>query len=283
MPKPKLALPNKGRMAEEIRELFADAGLPLSWGGSDRTLMAAVGEEFDALFVRAQDIPEFVADGAADAGITGWDLICESERELETLLDLGLGACRLSVAVPKDSTIASIEQINGEPRVATAFPNLTRSFFRDRGQSVQIVPVTGAAEIAPQLGIAELVVDLVATGSTMRMNNLREIGSILESSARLVTTRRTEALDDLVLALSSVLRARGHRYLMVNVPHGHLDEVRKVLPGLNGPTVMQLLDDTGFVAVHAIVGQSEVYRTIAELKDLGCQGIVVTRVERLVP
>lgn len=283
MPKPKLALPNKGRMAEEIRELFADAGLPLSSGVNDRTLMASVGDQFDALFVRAQDIPEFVADGAADAGVTGWDLICESGRKLETLLDLGLGACRLAVAVPKDSDITSLDDIDGEPRIATAFPNLTRAFFQDRNQSVQIVPVTGAAEIVPQLGIAELVVDLVATGSTMRMNNLREIGEVLASSARLVTTQRTDALDDLVLALSSVLRARGQRYLMVNVPRDHLDEVRKVLPGLNGPTVMQLLEDTGFVAVHAIVDVSQVYRTIAELKNLGCQGIVVTRVERLVP
>src|SRR5688500_14327284 len=181
----KIALPNKGRLAEETRELFEDAGLPVRARG-DRALSASLGGEFEAIFVRAQDIPEFVADGAADAGITGWDLVCESERELDVRLDLEFGRCRLVVAAREDSGITTLDQIV-TGRVATVFPRVTRRFFARLGRAVEIVPVSGAAEIAPHLGIADIVVDLTSTGSTLKMNGLREVATIFESSARVVT------------------------------------------------------------------------------------------------
>ncbi|MEJ7809557.1 MAG: ATP phosphoribosyltransferase [Gemmatimonadaceae bacterium] len=287
----KIALPNKGRLADEVRELFDDAGLPVQVR-SERALAASLGGEFEAIFVRAQDIPEFVADGAADAGVTGWDLACESERPLCELLDLEFGRCRLVVAAREESGITSLGDIRGAPRVATSFPRLTARFFREAGREITIVPVSGAAEIAPHLGIADIVVDLTSTGSTMKVNNLREVATILESSARLVTASdgaavrddgKRRALDDLTGALESVLRARGKRYVMANVPRVALDEVRRVLPGLNGPTVIDLLNGGRYVAVHAVVPQSAIYRTIANLKGLGAEGILVTRIERLMP
>jgi ATP phosphoribosyltransferase len=283
----RIALPNKGRLSEEARELFTDAGLEIRAAGP-RALTASLGGEFQALFVRAQDIPEFVADGAADAGVTGADLVRESGRALDELADLTFGRCRLAVAAKDESRFTSLEQLVDGTRVATVFPRITADFFAARGQRVEVVPVSGAAEIAPHIGIADVIVDLVSTGSTLRVNGLREIATVLESTARLVAApgiqgepARARALDELVGALGSVLAARGKRYVMANVPRDHLDEVKRVIPGLNGPTIIDIMNGGRFVAVHAVVSAATIYRTIADLKALGAEGILVTRIERL--
>ncbi|NOK36848.1 ATP phosphoribosyltransferase [Corallococcus exercitus] len=281
----KIALPNKGRLSEEVRELFNDAGLEVRARG-ERALTASLGGEFEAIFVRAQDIPEFVADGAAQAGVTGWDLVNEAGRELESLMDLEFGRCRLVVAARDESGITRVEDVKDGMRVASCFPRLTQAFFQERGQKVTVVPVSGAAEIAPHLGIADIVVDLTSTGSTLKMNGLREVSTVLESSARLVAYPRNgaearRALEELTQALGSVLAARGRRYLMANVPKTSLEQVREVLPGLNGPTVVDVMNGGHFVAVHAVVSSKTLYRTVNALKALGGQGILVTRIERL--
>jgi ATP phosphoribosyltransferase len=283
----RIALPNKGRLSEEARELFTDAGLEIRAAGP-RALTASLGGEFQALFVRAQDIPEFVADGAADAGVTGFDLIRESGRELDELADLEFGRCRLAVAAKEDSGITTLDDIRDGSRIATVFPRITKRFFAERGQSVEVVPVSGAAEIAPHIGIADVIVDLVSTGSTLRVNGLHEVATVLESTTRLITTpgvrgdaARARALDELVGALGSVLAARGKRYVMANVPRARLEEVKRVVPGLNGPTVIDIMNGGAFVAVHSVVAAATIYRTIADLKALGAEGILVTRIERL--
>ncbi len=284
----KIALPNKGRLAEETRALFDDAGLPVRASG-ERALTASLGEEFMAVFVRAQDIPEFVADGAADAGITGWDLVCESERPLESLLDLGFGRCRIVLAAREDSNVRALSDLGAGVRVATVFPRVTRKYLASNSVAADIVPMSGAVEIAPHLGIADVIVDLTSTGSTLRVNGLREVATLMESSARLIaapaprTPERDRHLNELVAALSSVLRARGRRYLMANVPRSALEPVRRVLPGINGPTVVDILNGGDMVAVHAVIETSTLYRTVADLKALGAEGILVTRIERLMP
>jgi ATP phosphoribosyltransferase len=283
----KIALPNKGRLSEEVRELFNDAGLEVRARG-ERALTASLGGEFEAIFVRAQDIPEFVADGAAQAGVTGWDLVNESGRELDLLMDLEFGRCRLVVAAREESGITSADGVKNGMRVASCFPRLTQEFFSKRGQQVTVVPVSGAAEIAPHLGIADIVVDLTSTGSTLKMNGLREVSTVLESSARLVACKGNDPevsrrLEELKQALGSVLAARGKRYLMTNVPRKVLSQVREVLPGLNGPTVVDIMNGGDYVAVHAVVPAKTIYRTINSLKALGCEGILVTRIERLMP
>ncbi len=285
----RIALPNKGRLSQDSRELFTDAGLEIRAAGP-RALTASLGGEFQALFVRAQDIPEFVADGAADAGVTGFDLIRESGRALDELADLEFGRCRLAVAAKEDSGVSSLGDITAGMRVATVFPRITKAFFQDRQVAVEVVPVSGAAEIAPHIGIADVIVDLVSTGSTLRVNGLREVATVLESTSRLISTpavradvARSRALDELVAALSSVLAARGKRYVMANVPRERLDEVKRVVPGLNGPTVIDIMNGGAFVAVHSVVAAATIYRTIADLKALGAEGILVTRIERLMP
>jgi ATP phosphoribosyltransferase len=285
----KIALPNKGRLADDSRELFGDAGLPVLSRG-DRALTASLGGEFEALFVRAQDIPEFVADGVADVGVTGWDLVCEAARPLERRLDLGFGECRLIAAARDDSDITNLEDIASGSRIATSFPNITRDFFQARNQKIEIVPISGAAEIAPLLGIAEIIVDITSTGSTLKVNGLREIGTLLTSRAQLVTKcdtvfdqPKSEALDSLIMALDSVVKARGKRYLMANIPRKSLDAVKKIIPGINGPTVIDILNGGDRVAVHAVVDAAKIYKTMSALKALDATGILVTRVERLLP
>ena len=285
----RIALPNTGRLSQDARELFTDAGLEIRAAGP-RALTASLGGEFQALFVRAQDIPEFVADGAADAGVTGFDLIRESGRAVDELADLEFGRCRLAIAAKEDSGVHALSDITAGMRVATVFPRITKQFFAERGAVVEVVPVSGAAEIAPHIGIADVIVDLVSTGSTLRVNGLREIATVLESTSRLISTPsvradvgRSRSLDELVGALASVLAARGKRYVMANVPRARLDEVRLVVPGLNGPTVIDILDGGAHVAVHSVVAAASIYRTIADLKALGAEGILVTRIERLMP
>ena len=286
----RIAVPNKGRLAEGALELFERAGLKAEFR-AERALVAKLGSDFQAIFVRAQDIPEFVADGAAEFGVTGRDLVAESSRpEIGELLDLGFGRCRLIVAVRDESSIKEPGQLAAGTRVATSFPNVSTGFFQGIGIPIQVVPVSGAAEIAPHLGVADVIVDLASTGSTVQVNGLREVGTILESTALLVgntsalgTEGAQRTTQELVTALESVLRAREKRYLMSNVPRDRLDEVRTVVPGISGPTVVDVLDRETWVAVHAVVDAGAVYQTIARLKALGAEGILVTRIERLMP
>jgi ATP phosphoribosyltransferase len=283
----RLALPNKGRLAADIRSLLTDAGLDIRAQG-DRALTASLGDSFEAIFVRAQDIPEFVADRAATAGVTGWDLVAESGRELHSIADLGFGCCRLVVAATDDSGIDSLDAIPSNARVATSFPRVANAFFRRANRTVEIVPMSGATEIAPHLGIADLIVDLVSTGSTLRVNGLHEVATVLHSSAHIIAPPDGAngvdvSLRNLVEALQSVLRARTQRYLMANVPRSRLEAIRAVLPGLNGPTVVDIMNSGAHVAVHAVVPAADVYRVVASLRALDAEGILVTRIERLMP
>lgn len=281
----RIAIPNKGRLADETRQLFDDAGLPVRAAG-DRALSASLGGIFEAIFVRAQDIPELIADGVADVGITGFDLVSEADLDLCVLSDLGYARCRLVVAASEESGMTAIDALPAGARVATTFPRTTARFFAQARRDVTIVPVSGAAEIAPHLGLADVIVDLVSTGSTLRMNGLREVETILESTARVIvrpggTDRK--AIGDLVAALDSVVRARGQRYVMANVRRDQLPEVKRILPGLNGPTVIDIMNGGELVAVHAVVPAAGIFGIIGELRAIGAQGVLVTRIERLVP
>ena len=285
----RVALPSKGRLSEQALELFEQAGLPAAFA-ADRALMASLGDDFQAIFVRTQDIPEYVADGAAELGVTGADCVAESGRDVTEVLDLGFGLCRLVVAAKDESSVRSADELPAGTRVATSFPRSAKRYFESLGIPITIASVSGATEIAPHLGIADVIVDLTSTGSTLRVNGLREIGTVMESTARLVANPKARAdaslsgqLGDLATALESVLRAQRKRYLMANVPKDKLDRVREVIPGLSGPTIVEVLDGGSWVAAHAVVDANAVYQTISKLKALGAEGILVTKIERLMP
>lgn len=287
----RVALPAKGRLAEQALLLFERAGLKAE-SRTERALMAPLGRDFQAIFLRAQDIPEFLADGAADVGVTGADLVAESGQEVIELLDLEFGRCRLAVAVREDSPVQRAADIPPETRVATSFPRVTSAFFHGIGIPVRVASVSGSAEIAPHLGVADVIVDLVSTGATLKVNRLREVAVILESSARLLANpgslhdpRKGPAIRELNAALESVIRAKAKRYLMANVPRSRLAEVKAVIPGLTGPTIVEIQNGGGgdWVAAHSVVDADRIYETIVRLKALGAEGILVTAIERLMP
>ncbi len=282
----RIAVPNKGRLHEPSIDLLERAGLHLE-NGADRKLYAeTVDPEVTVLFARAADIPEYIADGAADMGITGLDQVRESGQAdvVSDLLDLDFGRCRLVLAAPEDGDIRTIDDLAGRT-VATEFPRITREFFADTGVDPAVVEVSGATELTPHVEMADAIVDITSTGTTLKVNRLAIVAEVLASSVRLFA--REDVVDDpkvaeLRTALSSVLAADGKRYLMMNVPEDDLDAVRDVIPGLGGPTIMDVANGGDKVAVHAVVAERDVFETITEVKAAGASDILVTEIERLV-
>ncbi len=280
----RIAVPNKGRIHEPSISLLERAGLHIE-NGSDRKLYAnTIDPEVTVVFVRAADIPEYIADGAADLGITGYDQVREAGHpNVVELLDLGFGTCRLVLAAPDDSGIESVADLEGKT-VATEFPNVAYEHFAERGVEPTIVEVTGATELTPHVDMADAIVDITSTGTTLRVNSLAEIDEVLSSSVRLFASesvRDEPKVEQIRTALQSVLSADGKRYLMMNVPRTELEAVREALPGLGGPTVMDIAGDD-LVAVHVVVDEREVFETVSEVKRLGASGILVTEIERLI-
>ena len=280
----RIAVPNKGRLHEPTIELLERAGLHLV-DGADRKLYAdTVDPDVTVLFARAADIPEYVADGAADVGITGLDQQRESGTDLEDLLDLGFGQCRIVLAAPEGSNVETVADLAGGT-VATEFPRITREFFEGEGVDVDIAEVSGATELTPHVDIADAIVDITSTGTTLRMNRLGVVAEVMSSSVRLFARPDAvgdEKVEQVRTALESVVAAGGKRYLMMNVPRERLDAVEEVIPGLGGPTVMEVAGEDDTLAVHVVVDERDVFETIARLREEGASGILVTEIERLV-
>jgi ATP phosphoribosyltransferase len=280
-----LAVPNKGRLVEPTLALLHDAGLVFE--ERDRSLVSHVENvALDLLFVRTNDVVEFVRDAVADLGITGGDLLAESEVDLPVVTALGFGRCRLAAAVPSESPLDAMTSLAGR-RVATAHPRTTRRWFAERSLEVEIIPLSGAVEVAPRLGLAEAIVDLVSTGTTLATNGLRPIGDLMTSEAILVGNRtalrdRSAAVDRLVTMLKAVLEGRRRKYVMMNAPATRLAELEKLLPGLESPSVIPLAHP-GMIAIHAVVGADDVWDLLPRLKAAGASGILVLPIEKLVP
>ena len=279
----RIAVPNKGRLHDPTIDLLERAGLPVTDGTNRRLYAETVDPEVTLLFVRAADVPAYVADGAADMGITGYDQIHESGADLVDLLDLGYGTCRLVLAAPETGPVSTVADLGGGT-VATEFPGVARNFFADREIDPEIVEVSGATELTPLVDIADAIVDITSTGTTLRVNGLDVIEDVLESSVRLVCRPDVTGepkVEQVRTALRSVLSAEGKRYLMMNVPEKSLDDVREVIPGLGGPTVMDIAG-TDLVAVHAVVDEGDVFEAINDVKREGASDVLVTEIERLV-
>jgi ATP phosphoribosyltransferase len=279
----RLALPNKGRLSEPSVKLLRDAGLDFEL--SERRLTAAARNfEVDLLFVRTDDVPEYVADGLVDIGITGADLVAEQGRDLETILELGFGACTLVLAAPRGTGVERIEDLEGQ-RIATSFPRVTAAHLARVGVEARVVEVNGAVEVTPQLGVADAVVDLVATGSTLRLNGLRPIATLLESQAVLVSRPgqidRSPLIAPLVAMLRSVADARGKEYMMMNAPAASIDRIRALIPGLSGPTVMPLADPE-MIAVHSVVERRRLWDLVPALKEVGARDILIVPIEKVI-
>lgn len=280
----RIAVPNKGRLHDPALNLLERAGLHVE-NGADRKLYAAtVDPDVTILYVRTADIPEYIADGAADLGMTGLDQVREAEVEnVVPMLDLEFGRCRLVLAAPEDSDIHAVTDL-ADGTVATEFPNIARAFFAERDLAPNIVEVSGATELTPHVEIADAIIDITSTGTTLRMNRLRIVDEVLQSSVQLFA--REDIADaaktrQITTALESVLAAEDKRYLMMNVPEARLDEIQDVLPGLGGPTVMDIAG-SDLVAVHVVVDEQDVFEATTAVKEHGASDILVTEIERLI-
>lgn len=283
----RLAIPNKGRISAPIMDLVEKSGLHLAESGTERRLITrTLDPHVEILFARPVDIPEYVATGAADLGITGHDMVIERESDVEELLDLASGRAKLVLAVHEDSPITSVKELAGK-KIATEFPVITRAYFAKHKVKVNVVLVGGACEATPHLGIADAIVDLSSSGTTLKTNRLRVLDEVLTTSTYLIANHealrtKREKIDEIHLALESVIRARGQCYLMMNVRRASLDTVKRVLPGLSGPTVMDVASSEGLVAVHAVVNEERVYTLINQLRRAGAKDILVMAIQRMI-
>ena len=279
-----LAVPAKGRMSEPALRLCSDAGL--SFEVTERSLVVpCANAPVDLLLVRPSDIPEYAQDGVVDLGITGANLVAEADADIVTLAELGFAHCSLEAAVPADSPKRRIAELEGL-RVATAYPVSTRRLLAERGVDCELIPVSGSVEATPRLGLADAIVDLVSTGSTMSANGLRPIGELLSSQAvlvggRAVVAERRDLVSRLELMLSGVVAARRRRYVMMNAHVDDLPAIRSLLPGMGAPSVLALADE-GEIAVHAAVEVDEIWELLPVLRDAGATSILVLPIERLV-
>jgi ATP phosphoribosyltransferase len=280
----RLAVPNKGRLLEPTGALLRDAGL--IFDDQARALVShAQNVALDILSVRTEDVVEFVGHGAADLGVTGANLLAEAGAELPVLLELGYGRCALEAAVPVGLTAMTLEDLAGM-RLATTHPNLTRRTFAERGIAIEVVQVSGAVEVAPRMGLADGIVDLVSSGSTLVMNGLRSVGRLMASQALLIgappSVKADPRLDEIVTMIGAVVAGRGRKYVMMNAPTAALEAIEAILPGLDSPSIMPLAHH-GMAAVHAVVGADEVWGLLGRLRGAGATGILVVPIEKLVP
>lgn len=281
----RLAVPNKGRLEAPAAALLRQAGIV--YEKTDRALAVPVNNmELELLFVRTEDVAEMVADRVAAFGVTGLDLLTETGADLAVHAHLGFGKCRLTAAVPNASDIDSIAGFEGL-RVATSHPKTTRRFFDEKGINVDMVPLRGSVEVAPKLELADAVVDLVSSGSTMLVNGLRPVVTLLESEAVLVGEPEILQSEDdvpgqLITMFRSVVAARRKRYLLMNVRASSLPRIEEIIPGLDSPSIVPLADEH-MVAVHSVVDASDVWSVLPRLKAAGASGILVLPVEQLLP
>ena len=283
----KIALPSKGRISDPAVKLLEKAGIGIKDMSNRKLFSETYDEEISVMFTRAADIPEFVADGAADLGMTGLDLIEEKDAEVEILEDLNFGTAKLVLAVPEDSRIYNILYIDHGAIVATEFPHLTQKYFKNKGLDVKIVELSGSTEIAPFIGVADIITDLTSTGTTLKMNHLKIIDTILESSIKLIANKdsfkeKNEKIEAVRTGIKGVLDAEGKKLVMMNVDKVSLEDVKKAMPGLTGPTVSQVLSNKDIVAVHAVVDEHEVFNTVNKLKKVGAKDILVVPIERII-
>ena len=283
----RIALPSKGRISDPAVKLLSKAGIGLKDAVNRRLFSDTYDDQISVMFTRASDIPEFVADGAADLGMTGLDLIEEKEAHVKILEDLKFGRSKLVLAAPEDSDVKKLSDVKDGSIIATEFPHLTEKYFKTQNIPVKIVELSGSTEIAPFIGVSDLITDLTSTGTTLKMNHLQMVETILESSVHLIANpdsyqEKREKIEEIRTGVKGVLDAEGKKLVMMNVDEEVLDEVKSAMPGMTGPTVSQVLSNSSVVAVHAVVNEHEVFQVVNRLKKIGARDILVVPIERII-
>ena len=283
----KIAIPSKGRISNPSIAILEKAGLGLKDNANRKLISATFNKDIDVMFARASDIPKFVEDGIVDMGITGVDLIKESQANVKQLVDLSFGQTKLVLASPEDSNINSIDDLTSDMSVATEFPTLTKKYLNKHVLNSKIITLSGSTEIAPLIGIADLITDLTSTGTTLKMNHLKIVDVILESSIKLITNEKSfNTKKDLVEAVSTsikgVIEAERKKLVMMNVKNKDLDKVKEVMPAMTGPTISEVLSKEETVAVQAVIDEDIVFELVNDLRNAGAKDILVVPIERII-
>ncbi len=280
----KIAIQKSGRLNEDSIQILKDCGISIN-NGNDQLKAEASNFPLEVLYLRNSDIPQYLIDGVVDLAIVGDNLLVEKGKHIEVIQKLGFSKCKVSVAVPKTLEYNSIQDLAGL-RIATSYPNTVNEYFSSFGLTVDIHQISGSVEIAPNIGLADAIVDIVSSGSTLFKNNLKEVEVILKSEAVLAVSPKVSPeiqkhIDTLKFRIQSVLRARNSKYILMNVPNDKIDEIGKILPVLRSLTVLPLAQE-GWSSVHSVIDKDTFWDVIDQLKEAGAEGILVCPIEKMV-
>ncbi|WP_299288199.1 ATP phosphoribosyltransferase [uncultured Mucilaginibacter sp.] len=278
----KIAIQKSGRLNEKSVELLKNCGL--SFENYKSSLISPVSNfPLEILFLRDDDIPEYVQDGIADLGIVGENVILETEVEVSYLQRLGFGKCTLKIALPNDSAVETLNDLEGKS-IATSYPVILHKFLKEKQIQADIRTISGSVEISPGLGLSDAIFDIVSTGGTLKSNGLKAFADVISSEAVMIGRKgeeNNEHVQELIQRIQSVLRAKETKYVVLNVPQHCLDQILKLLPGVKSPSVIPLAE-SGWVAVHTVIPERDFWNKISELKAAGAQGIVVMPIEKII-
>lgn len=280
----KIAIQKSGRLSEKSLELISEAGISLNNG--DRKLISKSSNfPIEILFLRDDDIPQYVADGVADIGIVGENVICEKESRVDIVERLGFGKCRLSLAIPKAVEYKGVSYFNGK-KIATSYPVILNNFLKANNITAEVHEISGSVEIAPGIGLADSIFDIVSSGSTLISNGLQEVETVMKSEAVIVgypgmTAEKKQILEKLLFRTRSVQTARRNKYVVLNAPVESVSKIASILPGMKSPTVVPLAQE-GWVSIHSVIQESEFWEMIDQLKACGAQGILVMPIEKMI-
>lgn len=280
----KIALQKSGRLSEDSLRLLKNCGINFS-NGLGKLRSAANNFPLEIFFLRDDDIPQYIEDGVADVGIVGENILAEEKRRVETIEKLGFGKCRLALAVPKAFDFQSIKDFDGK-RIATSYPNILREFFSEKNIETEIHTISGSVEIAPGIGLADAVCDLVSSGSTLFTNGLKEVATVLPSEAVLVSRPNLNSdlqkiLEKLLFRIKAVNSANQSKYILLNAPNEKLAEIIALLPGIKSPTIMPLADEN-WSSVHSVIKEMDFWDVVENLRDVGAEGILVLSIDQMI-
>ncbi|MEL6655290.1 MAG: ATP phosphoribosyltransferase [Bacteroidota bacterium] len=280
----KVAVQKSGRLLDDSLRLLKECGISID-NGRNQLKASARNFPIDILYLRNGDIPQYVQDGVADIGIIGQNTYIEKQKSIEEVLALGFSKCRLSIAVPRGVDYTGVEWLGGK-RIATSYPNSLRTYLQENGLEAEIHEISGSVEIAPNIGLADAICDLVSTGSTLFKNNLEEKEVMLRSQACIVKTKNLapaaqQILDKLVFRIESVLTARKNQYLLMNAPDESVNEIIQLLPGMKSPTVMPLAEK-GWSSIHTVISEDSFWEIIDSLKAKGAEGILIVPIQKMI-
>ena len=284
MEKLKIAIQKSGRLNEDSIKVLKDCGISID-NGKDQLKASARNFPMEVLYLRNGDIPQYLKDGVVDIAIIGENVLKEKGSNITVAEKLGFSKCRVSLAVPKSSAYSKIKDLEGK-RIATSYPNTLNAYLSDKGVQAELHIINGSVEIAPNIGLADAICDIVSSGSTLFKNNLKEVEVMLKSEAVLavspmIAENKKEILEDLRFRIKSVLVARQSKYILMNAPNEKLADIIKILPGMRSPTVLPLAEE-GWSSVHTVINKDKFWEVINELKQAGAEGILVCPIEKMV-